>query len=68
MFRCHNYRLREPLNFDDCERFFLIAGIRHVDDFSPQLIFAMQFHEDLHRLGDISIADAKIDPTVSHIF
>jgi hypothetical protein len=28
----------------------------------------MQLREDLHGFGDVSIADSKIDPAVSHIF
>jgi hypothetical protein len=68
MFHWHDDRLRQPLDLDHGECFFLTACIRHVDDFSLQLIFAMKFHEDLHGLGDVSIADSKIDPAVSHIF
>jgi hypothetical protein len=28
----------------------------------------MQLREDLHGFGDVSIADSKIDPAISHIF
>lgn len=33
-----------------------------------QLIFTMKFNEDLHRFGNVSITDSKIDPGVSHAF
>jgi len=39
-----------------------------VDDFSAQLIIAVKFREDLHGLRNVSIANSKIDPAVSHIF
>jgi hypothetical protein len=67
MLGCHHHRLRESLDFDHRECFFLTAGIRNVDDLALQLIFAMKFHQDLHRLGYVGIANPKIDPTVSHI-
>jgi hypothetical protein len=65
---CHHNRLSDPTDFDHRIGFFLAAAVGHVDDFSLQEIFAMKLHENLRWFRDVSVANSKMDPGVSHFY